>query len=256
MISNKRVDSITSSTGIIKFDFIEQNYTIGTGTGYITIGTGASLSNQGTGSLVVVTGAINAASSSFSSLVASTIYNYALSVTDNIGNNSLASTGSFVTASAPINLTGSSTNTGATTLTGATIGTGATFDLSGTTIVINGNPSDTNSITGSLTLSGITGITIGGLPWNGVLIPPTLIQSGSTENASTSELSAIIPQTSVSTVGNTTTTTTYTSTILETVKVGGESGVSLTASGTNFRVSFAVPTGTVGNILNLYRSVD
>jgi hypothetical protein len=122
VISNKQVNALTATTATVRFDFTDANYTIGTGsltgTGYITIGTGTSLSNQDTGSLVVVTGATNTASSVFSSLIASTVYNYALSVTDNYGNISSASTGSFVTASTPINLTGSSTNTGATTLTG------------------------------------------------------------------------------------------------------------------------------------------
>jgi uncharacterized membrane protein len=123
-------------------------------------------------------------------------------------------------------------------------------------ITILSNLNDLNAITGSLVLSGITNITASGLSWNGVLMPPTLIQSGATENASTTEISTIIPQTTASTIGSTTTTTTYTSNILQTVKVGGESGVSLFASGANFQVSFIVPTGTVGDILRLYRSVD
>lgn len=66
----------------------------------------------------------------------------------------------------------------------------------------------------------MTDITVSGSTWNGVLIPPTLIQSGATENASTGEISGIIPQTTIVVVGGTTTTTTYTSTILQTVKVG------------------------------------
>lgn len=155
-VFNKRVDGITSTNGTVKFDFIDANYTVGTGpktgTGHVTIGTGTSLNNIGTGYLAVATGSVNTASSAFASLVADTVYNYAISVTDNFGNPSSASTGSFVTASAPIDLTVSSTNTGITTLTGATVASGSGLALSGVITVVS-DSNDSNSLTGSLVLS-------------------------------------------------------------------------------------------------------
>ena len=57
-------------------------------------------------------------------------------------------------------------------------------------------------------------------------------------------------------MGNTTTTTTYASTVLQTVKVGGESGVSLMSSGTNFQVSFVVAGSSSGTTLKIYRSAN
>ena len=259
VVFNKRVDAITATGGTVKFDFSDASYTVGTGaktgTGYISIGTGASTNNVATSGISVVTGSTNTASALFNGLTSNTVYNYAMSVSDNYGNMASTQTGSFVTSDTPINLNASSTNTGATTLTGSTIPSGSGISLTGTITVVS-DSHDTNSVTGSLTLSGVTDITVTGSTWNGVLIPPTLIQSGATENASTGEISGIIPQTTIVTVGGTTTTTTYTSTILETVKVGGENGVSLIASGANFRVSFVVPGSSSGTTLNLYRSTN
>ncbi len=260
VIFNKRVDSISATGGIVKFDFTDASYTVGTGlktgTGYITIGTGASSSNIGTSGIAVVTGSTNTASAAFDALTTETTYNFAVSVTDNYGNVSTLSTGSFVTAnSTPVDVNTSTTSTGTTTLTGASITAGSGLSLSGT-VIVNSDPNDTNALTGSLTLSGVTNITVSGSTWNGNLTPPTLIQSGSSENASTGEISTIIPQTTIVVVGNTTTTTTYTSTILQTVKVGAENGVSLIASGANFRVSFVVPGSSSGTTLKLYRSTN
>ena len=159
------------------------------------------------------------------------------------------------TQSMPISLSGPSTNTGSTVLTGSTISSGSGLAIDGV-ITVSSDRTDPNSTTGSLTLSGVTSITVGGSAWDGVLIPPTLIQSGSLQNASTSELSAIIPQTSFITAGVDTITTTYTSTIMRTVKVGGEAGTTLFAVGSDFRVSFIVPNSSSGTTLHIYRSVD
>lgn len=169
-----------------------------------------------------------------------------MSITDNFGNLSTA-TGAFVTASAPIVLSGNITETGAATLTGSSISAGSSLGLNGSTIVVNRDPSDTNSLTGSLTLSGVTSITVSGSTWNGVLLPPTLIQSGATENATTAELSSLLP--------SDTFTTAYSSTILQTVKAGAE-GTSLIASGSYFALSFLVASGSTGDTIQLYRSND
>lgn len=152
VVFNKRVDTITATGGIVKFDFTDASYTIGTGTGYISIGTGASTSSVATSGISVVTGSTNTASAAFNGLTANTVYNYAMSVTDNYGNMASTQTGSFVTSDTPINLNTSSTNTGATTLTGSTIPSGSGVSLTGTITVVS-DSNDTNSVTGSLTLS-------------------------------------------------------------------------------------------------------
>lgn len=152
VIFNKRVDAITATGGVVKFDFTDASYTVGTGTGYISIGTGASANNMATSGISVATGAINTASATFNGLVSNIVYNYEMSVTDNYGNMAGIQTGSFVTSDTPISLSASSTNTGATTLTGSTIGSGSGVSLTGTITVIS-DSNDTNSVTGSLTLS-------------------------------------------------------------------------------------------------------
>ena len=260
VVFNKRVDSITSTTATVKFDFTDANYTVWTGpktgTGYISIGTWDSYTNVVENWVITVaTWTTNTASKIFGSLSANTKYNYSISITDNYGNVSTASTGSFVTASAPIDLESDITSTWATTLTGSNVTAGSGLTLSGS-ITVESDVNDSNSITWSLVLSWVTLITVSGGTWNGVIIPPTLVQSWSTENATNNEISTVVPQNTSVLNGNTTVTTTYTSTILQTVKLGWENWITLTSSWANFRVSFVVPNGTVWTTLKLYRSVD
>ncbi len=260
VVFNKRVDSITSTTATVKFDFTDANYTVWTGpktgTGYISIGTWDSYTNVVENWVITVaTWTTNTASKIFGSLSANTKYNYSISITDNYGNVSTASTGSFVTASAPIDLESDTTSTWATTLTGSNVTAGSGLTLSGS-ITVESDVNDSNSITWSLVLSWVTLITVSGGTWNGVIIPPTLVQSWSTENATNNEISTVVPQNTSVLNGNTTVTTTYTSTILQTVKLGWENWITLTSSWANFRVSFVVPNGTVWTTLKLYRSVD
>lgn len=130
------------------------------------------------------------------------------------------------------------------------IGTGGsgTTALSGTTVIVVSDPNDINSLTGSLTLSGITSI-ISGSGWNGVLVSPVLVPSNLPQSATAGELNALIAAL------NTATMTYSLGQIFQTVEVGA-GGISITAVGGTFRISFIVPSASVGQTLRVYRSID
>lgn len=175
-----------------------------------------------------------------------TLGTYMLSYTktDVSGNISNIVTRSIEVVATPV--TGSGTISGPADLTGSTIASGSGLDTNSLVLLINSSGSDLASLSGTLTVSGVTLITVSGSVWGGVLLPPTSVASGSTDNATLGELGILIPQD--------TSTTDYTNTILQTIQAGGGSGVSLTASGANFQISVLVSLGTAGDTLKLYRS--
>ena len=80
------------------------------------------------------------------------------------------------------------TGTGLTTLRSSSVGTGETVSLSGTSLTIKSNPLDSHYITGSLSISGSNITVTGQNAWNGVLIPPTIIDNTSPEAATGSKI--------------------------------------------------------------------
>lgn len=117
------------------------------------------------------------------------------------------------------------------------------FILSNSNVTINSLSTDTNFITWSLSLSWISNITVSLWVWDWTLIPPTLIQSWAVENATVLKLWNLLP-------------TNSTNTIFQTIKVGWAVWVSLIAWGSNFWVSFIVPSWSAWQVLQLYRSSD
>lgn len=85
--------------------------------------------------------------------------------------------------------------------------------------------------------------------WNGVLLSPVLVASNLPEAAVNADIQALV------TALNNLTTTYSIGQIFQTVKVGAE-GVSITAVGGAFQVSFITPAAAVGQTLNVYRSSD
>jgi hypothetical protein len=129
------------------------------------------------------------------------------------------------------------TYTWSTTFSTWTISNWGSLSLSGSNITVKSLEWD------YLNLSWISGIIVSWLAWNWILIPPTSVANWSTENATSWELAGLFSQ-------NTT------NTILQTIKVGWESWVSLLANWSNFRVSFTVSGANPGTTLKLFRSVD
>jgi len=60
--------------------------------------------------------------------------------------------------------------------------------MSGSDLTIHSNPEETSFITGSLSISGTNIQVTGNNAWNGILIPPTLVDSGSSQAATGSEI--------------------------------------------------------------------
>jgi len=228
----------------LDFTFTEPNFNTQYATGSISIATSTGVA-VGTYPTTFASGVISAGSAALSGLASGTSYTYTIHLTDTFGNATTA-TGAFTTP-ATVSLTG-----GAVTQTGAVslgVGGAGTTALSGTTITTVSNPNDLDSLTGSLVLSGITSVISSSGGWNGVLLSPVLIASNLPEAATAPELGVLI-------TGLNNTSTTYTlGQIYQTVKAGAE-GVSITAVGGAFQVSFAVPSAAVGQVLRLYRSTD
>lgn len=243
-IQDVTLSHLGSTGASLDFTFTEPNFNTQYATGSITITTSTGMT-VGTYPTVFSSGVVSAGSTVLSGLASGTAYTYTVLLTDTFGNASVT-TGTFSTPTV-VPLTG-----GIVTQTGAvSIGAGGagTTTLSGTTITIVSNPNDIDSLTGSLVLSGITSVVSSSGAWNGVLLSPVLVASNLAESATAMELSSLI-------TGLNNTTTTYAlGQIYQTVKAGAE-GVSITAVGGTFQVSFAVSTASVGQTLRLYRSTD
>ena len=233
-----------STTGAsLDFTFTEANFNTAYATGSITITTNTGIV-IGTYPTSFSSGVISVGDTALSGLSSGTAYTYSISLTDTFGNTSTA-TGTFTTPASVALIGGKVTQTGAVSLGAVNAGTTA---FSGTTITILSNPDDLDSLTGSLVLSGVTSI-VSGTGWNGVLLSPVLVASNLPEAATAPELSALIAASS-------NTTATYSlGQILQTVKVGAE-GVSITAVGGDFQVSFIVSGASIGQDLRIYRSTD
>ncbi len=140
-----------------------------------------------------------------------------------------------VLASAIITILGTTNSTGTTNIWWATT-TGITFTSTGTLNIVS-----TGSISNQLQLnvSWLIIQTSWGT-WDGVLNPPTNLDTGDSNNATTTKIWL-------------TDTSTTTHTVLLTIQAWATTD-SLVASGGYFNVSFVVSAGTNGDILHLYRS--
>jgi len=236
-ISNKTVSSVTATGATVQFRLSEENAS--SGSGYVIAYTGWNVANS------TETGALNisfnsgsgTATAVFDSLDPSTVYGYLISLSDEIGNIG-TSTGSFITASAPVNLDGNAIHgTGATTLTGGVISTGAILDLSGSNLLIEWNPIAEDFLSGSLSISGTNIAVVGEGAWNGIILPPTIIDASALGAATGSEIG------------------TGGATVVQTVQIGAD-GASLIPSGWvgYFTVSFAMPWYAQWSTFKLYRS--
>lgn len=175
-------------------------------------------------------------------------YYYFIRATD-AALNSSSLTGSFLTASAVEIVQGNVVSTGATSFATGSVAVGESVSFSGTSASVVSDPVGANGFSGSLLISGIESVVASGATWNGSVIPPTLLGSSASERATVQKLSGLLP--------TNTDATTYSSNVLQTVKVGAaEPGVSLVASGGYFTVSFSVPSAGSGTVLKLFRSND
>ncbi|EKE28778.1 MAG: Fibronectin type III protein [uncultured bacterium (gcode 4)] len=245
VISNRSIVSIEQLWAILNFDFTDSHYTLGTWTWVVTVWTWWSLNNAWSFGIIVSTWSVNQASTIFSGLLPSTTYWFNISLLDDVWNSS-ASTGSFVTASVPNTSTWAISETWSTSLTWS-ISNGWTYALDSPFILINSNPNDLNSIDWSLTLSWITNINVSGWTWNWVINPPSLINSGASEEAAVWELTTLLNSNFWSWV---------TWNILQTIKAWWENNVTLAASWWTFELSVLVPGSSSWSILNLFRSAD
>ena len=187
-VSGKMVRNITQTGAKITFDITDVNFSNGTGS--VIVYTGGIVSNlvETGATSFVLSGGLRKGNSLFKEFSPSTQYEYLIRLTNNLGEIT-SDTGSFTTAGIPIPLTGgTSAQTGATSLTGASLPTGTTLDLSGTTLIISSNPFDSSFITGSLSITGTNILVTGPTSWNGILIPPTLIDSTTSEAATSDEI--------------------------------------------------------------------
>lgn len=184
--------------------------------------------SNGTGSIVL------------NSLESNTTYNVKVITYDNFLNKT-ETVSSFKTLKIALVLNWSNlTETGSTILTGSTVQDWGTLNLNNTNVIIESDLNDTWSLTWSLSLSGITFLTVSWASWNWTLIPPFIATGSGT--ATLGEL--------VSSLWNSLSWTN----IVETVKVGAE-WTSIIASGSTFTVSFhtSMPNGSK---LDIYRSED
>lgn len=164
-------------------------------------------------------------------LTSDSSYTYTLNLTDNVWNTTNAA-GSFSTAKA-VTVVWSTTETWAISFGFASdLAVGGTYILTWS-LLINSDLNDSNSLTGSLTLSWIT-IVVWSWSWDWILIPPTLVEDWSDKAATSSEIWPWV-------------------TIIETIKTWSELA-ELTSSWWYFDVSFIVPWYSSWTILSLYRS--
>ena len=236
VVSGTTVKNITGTGVRVTFNFAETNFSSGT---YSIIAyTGGNISN------IAETGALSISSSPwsgsgiFSNLTPSIHYGYLINLTDDVGNTS-SSTGRFTTASLPIALTGwLVATTGATTVTGATIPAWSILSLNDTSIIMVSDSFDSSSITWSLSISNTDISITGSTAWNGIIIPPTLVNNTTQEAALWSEIGSGI-------------------TVTETVKVWSDWALLVPSTATGyFNVAFAVPWYASGTVLDLYKSKD
>lgn len=228
----------------LDFTFTEPNFNTTYATGSITITTSTGVV-VGTYPTTFSSGVVSVGAAALTGLASGTSYTYTIHLTDTYGNTSIA-TGTFTTPAIVPLVGGTVTETGAVSIGAGGSGTTA---LSGTTITVISDPNDIDSLTGSLTISGVTSLISSSGGWNGVLLSPVLVASNLPEAAVNADILALV------TALNTALNTYSIGQIFQTVKVGAE-GVSITAVGGNFHVSFVVPAAAVGQSLRIYRSAD
>lgn len=194
-IQSATLSHLTTTGATLDYTFTEANFNTLYATGSVTITTSTGVT-IGTYPSTFLTGVVSVGTSLLSGLTSATAYVYTIQLADTFGNLSVAS-GTFTTPTVVPLIGGTVTATGS-----VQIGTGGsgTTALSGTTVIVISNPNNIGSLTGSLTLSGVTSI-VSGSGWNGVLLSPVLVPSNLPQSATAGELNALI------TALNTTTTT-------------------------------------------------
>lgn len=233
VISSKSTSNLSQTWVTLNFNFTDSNFS--TWTWYVLVYTWADVNN------LVETWAttINFASwtwnwsSIFDNLESSTDYDYLVSLTDNVWNTT-TSTWVFSTPTLVTLTWGTLTETWATALTWTTLTSWSTLDLSWSILTIESDSNDDNYITWSLTISWANIVVASG-SWNGILIPPTVVDNSSSDAATWSEIWNWI-------------------TVIQSIKVWAENS-SLTATwGWYFNVSFVIPGYSSGTVFDLYRS--
>ncbi|MDD3302292.1 MAG: S-layer homology domain-containing protein [Candidatus Gracilibacteria bacterium] len=220
-----QVSNITETGAIFTFKYSEPHFSTGITSLNINDGVGYS-------SNFLVNYVGNVGTAIITGLSSDTTYNYNLLLTDNLLNTN-GELGSFST---PVVITGTGTftETGPVSLgfTGS-ISSGQTHEMSQLNLIIQGDAGDSDYIEGALTLSGVNvGVDSG--EWNGILLPPELVDSDSDEAGTGSEVGEGI-------------------TVIQTIKTGSQ-GAGLIAQGGYFNVSFKVAGYSSGTIFKLYRS--
>nr|MDD3720499.1 DUF5011 domain-containing protein [Candidatus Gracilibacteria bacterium] len=227
VINLKEIKNTESSQVILEFNFTEDNLLNESGSVEVYDGLGFTGTYN-------ISFSGNIGESTLAGLANNTNYQYTLYLTDDAGNTT-TSTGSFST-SLQIWTGSDITETGSVAFGFEVgLGEGNTFDLQGTNIYLSSDLNDSDSLSGTLTLSGVNIIVSSGT-WNGVLIPPMLIDPLSNNAATGSEIGSGV-------------------TIVQTIKTGSETS-GLSSTGGYFNVSFAIPGYSSGTTFKLYRSSD
>lgn len=244
VLSNTALAPITATSTSLDFSYSDAHATVAFATGGVHITDGVNVYdfplNLSFGNMT------NTGSSDFTGLSGGTAYTYSLLLKDDFGNGSVQ-TGSFVTAT-PIVLSGGNiTQTGAVVLnTGAAVGN--TLSLNSTTLAIISNPALSGLATGSLSSSGVTSITWIGA-WDGVILPPSLVDSSTPEAAIVSEISALVSALNTASF-------TYVGSVIATIQAGSDTA-SLIANGGGFVLQASLgSTSYSGQTLHIYRSAD
>jgi hypothetical protein len=226
------VRSITENEATLEFASNENGLTLGNT--LIEIYEGAFL--IGTGTIDSYTGGLW--SKYFNGLNSNATHTFVLRLADDAGN-TITETGTFTTAlsrgfgEVPTDIY----ETGGILFgsVDGSMGSGDTFSLGGNNVYISSDPNDSDSASGTLTLSGVDIIVSSG-SWNGILLPPNILDNNNPLAATGSEIGTWV-------------------TVVQTVQAGAEDA-SLTATGGYFLVSFMIPGYPVGTTFTIYRSED
>lgn len=263
--SDLRVESFGTGSATVRFAFTEPHWSPASQTGVTMngatddlgcflanlFGSGGAACTQASLTIDDLGGGNFNARAQLTNMVPGTRYAVTATLTDDYDNETVVS----AVAYGPSAVTGSTVSvTGPVTLTGAT--SGQAVPTPGLNLTIT-SPSDaTNALTGALSFSGLASILVSQGTWNGVLLPPTLVPAGQPDNADAAEISSLITAlTTMVSSGGLIVTTTWSGVPLMTAKAGAQ-GAGLTAQGGTFALSFAIPGGTPGATLHLFRSED
>lgn len=226
------VRNIEERQAILEFSFVESHFV--DRTAWVEIYNDITL--IGTGGIDEYSG--NVGYTTLGGLNPNTTYTFILHLIDDAGN-ALSESGSFTTTEAlfrgevPTDIY----ETGWVLFgdVDGYVGSGNTFSLGGNNIYISSDPGDSDSASGSLVLSGVD-IEVYSGNWNGILLPPSIIDNDNPLAATGSEIGSGV-------------------TVVQTVQAGAEWS-SLGSTWGYFQVSFMIPGFVPGTIFHIYRSED